>query len=996
MKKHSGMTFKIFIYFLLIAAVTFFLFRLTHYDWAQFSSFLIYALAIVVIVLFACLLTMLIMRPIKNLRDVFIRCAEGHINARASVDSRDELRDLANAFNSMTDRLRAEIENNLANKLVLQNEINERKEIEVRLFEEHNFVNSILNSSGVSLIVLDENNKIIRINESLLKIFDEKYIIGKDVFVALPEKYKDEVLLACSKVRNTGENVLVHTISNIRNHEVHIEWTLSRLEAPTLNKQYISAIGFNVTEKYLAKANLKENEEILQIIMSHAQDAIIVTNDKDNISIANEAAKKMLGYTANDMQGKPIVPFVIPEEYRDEFMDDVANGVTLEICALHKNRERFPIELSISKVKVMGRWNTLYIIRDASSRKKRENEIFKALEKAKSAEKAKSEFLANMSHEIRTPLNGIIGFLNLLRQTSLDKTQLEYLNIINSSSDSLLNIINDILDFSKIESGKMTLETLEFNSTEAFEQVTELYAAKANEKGINLIVISDPDVPEWLVGDQLRLKQILSNLLSNALKFTDTGGSITVKIAIESLNVKSCVLRISVMDTGIGISKEKQGLIFEAFSQADSSVTRKYGGSGLGLAICMRIAKLMGDSGLQLNSDEGKGSEFYFNAAFDIGINKSKEKPVFKDIVVALYDCSDNTCLFRSACKEYMGILQCNIKMFETFDELEKLGAIDMICMGYREADKDLLEKINTAIPDKPTIYLACDRNVGSLRHLESKTVRTLSQPLNISKFLDAFTFLIRKNTTITHDVVNEKQSEAMFSGHVLVVEDNAVNRRLADIMLKQFGLTVELAINGKEALTMFLRSKYDMIFMDIHMPILDGVSATKEIIRIEKTSGMVHTPIIALTANVIQKDRDAYLAAGMDGFLAKPIERNKLETTLSMFLDSDRARVIFQNLSEAFEITDVATIRRIVEEFIIVASRQIVDMREALRNNDLKKLSSIATSMKGAAINLRFDTIVLAVKRIESNVMEEKDTDYGNIVDDLDTEITRIKHIIG
>lgn len=966
------------------------------YEQAKISLIIFYALTVISILLLSWLLALWIMRPVTKLRNVFIRCAEGNINTRVSVESGDELRDFANAFNSMTDRLSAEIENNLANKLVLQNEINERKAIEAKLFSEHHFVNSILNSSGVSLIVLDENNKIIRINESLLKIFDEKYIIGKDVFTALPETYKEEILLACEKVRNNNENVLVHTVSHRATHDIHLEWTLSRLDTPDENIKYISAIGFNVTEKYIAKANLKENEEILQIIMSHAQDAIIVTNGKENISIANEAAKKMLGYTGSDMQGKPMVPFVIPEEYRDEFLDDVASGVTLEMYAVNKNGERFPIELSISKVKVMSRWNTLYIIRDASLRKKRENDMFKALDKAKTAEKAKSEFLANMSHEIRTPLNGIIGFLNLLRQTPLDKTQLDYLNIINSSSDSLLSIINDILDFSKIESGKMTLETLEFNSTEVVEQVTELYAAKANEKGINLIVISDPKVPEWLVGDQLRLKQIISNLLSNAIKFTDTGGSITVKIAIESMDEKNCILRISVKDTGIGINKEKQGLIFEAFSQADSSVTRKYGGSGLGLAICVRIAKLMGDSGLQINSEEGKGSEFYFNASFEIGINESKEKPVFKDIKVGLYDCSDNACLFRSACKEYMEILQCTIIVFETFEELIAIGEIDVLCMGYRSVDAELVKTINDTMPDKPKIYLTCDRNVGNLKHLESNTVRTLSQPLNISKFLDAFTFLIRKNTTITQDAVAVKKRDSVFSGHVLVVEDNAVNRRLADIMLKQFGLTVELAINGKEALTMFIGNKYDLIFMDIHMPILDGVSATKEIIRLERISGATHTPIIALTANVIPKDRESYIEAGMDAFLAKPIEHNKLEAVLSQFLDSDKAKTIFRNLADAFEINDQETIRNIVDEFLKVASRQIGEMREALKHKDMKKLIANAISMKGAAMNLRFDAIILAAKRIETSVTEEKDTDYGNIVDDLETELLRIKRVIG
>lgn len=976
-------------------------------DWAlaaavpyEEASFLVATLIpslviILIIALISYLFARIFMKPIKNIRDDFMKVASGEIVANVKTSSKDEMLDLVDCFNIVAHRRHGGLGAALHGPMPLANPNNEVNDVREYFDDDYDFVSSILNANSIILIVADENNKIVYLNKSFLKIYGNKYAIGKDVVTIIPPAYQEAIATGLQKTRDSGEVHLISTISEIGDNDIHIDWVFSTVGNKSSNNKYVAGIGINVTDKYKVSEHLQENEAMLQLIMSHAQDAIIVSDDKDMVVIVNEAAEKMLGYSFKELEGKAVIPTVIPEEYEDEFIDDIKSGMTLEIYAVNNKGDRFPVELSISKINIGGKSKTLYVIRDASIRKKREMELYKVLEKAKMAEKAKSEFLANMSHEIRTPLNGIVGFLSLLKQTPLNKTQLEYLNIINSSSDSLLSIINDILDFSKVESGKMSLEAIEFNATDAFEQVTELYAAKASEKGINLFVTADANTPEWLVGDQLRVKQILSNLLSNAIKFTNSGGSINVGISVVNINGKNCNLRMSVKDTGIGISKEKQALIFDAFSQADSSVTRKYGGSGLGLSICVSIAKLMGGSGLQINSEEGEGSEFFFTAPFGIGLNKAKEKPVFKDVMVALYKCSTETCQFRKACQDYLEVLQCQVKIFTNIDELKSFDKVDVICMGYRLSDKRFLEEIQMFSPDKPVIYFACDNNVGNLRNLESKTVRTISQPLNISKFLDAFTFLIRKNTTITQVAVDEAETVKIFSGHALVVEDNAVNRRLADIMLRQFGLTVELAINGKEALNLFLRNKYDLIFMDIHMPVLDGVSATKEILRIEKEAGSTHTPIVALTANVIQEDRDSYLAAGMDGFLAKPIEKNKLETVLIDFLESDEAKKLLDTLAKVFEMEDRYAIKTILKEFHKVAWKQIYSMREALVEKDMKKLASIANSLKGAAMNLHFNNIVSAANRIEVNISGNRDTDYESIINDLEMELKTINNMI-
>ena len=856
------------------------------------------------------------------------------------------------------------------------------------------FTDAVLQAKNILLIIVDETNTIVRINDTVSEIFGDKFEIGKNILDVIIPKYKHELIESISKVYNNEEVTVFSSISPINDTMIYIDWTFTPFFS-TEGDKYIAGIGINVTEKYKTAQNLKEYEEMVRVIMSYAQDAIIFSNELGNIVVVNKATENMFGYSSQELQGQPVIPTIIPKEYEEEFLEDIKSGLTLEIYGVHKNSNRFPIELSISQITILEHKSTLYIIRDVTARKQKEAEVFKALEKAKSAEKAKSEFLANMSHEIRTPLNGIIGFLNLLKQTNLDETQMEYLQIINSSSESLLSIINDILDYSKFEHGKMHLEKVEFNSTTLFEEVTNLYAAKASEKGIGLLVILDEKTPEWIIGDPLRLRQILSNLLSNAIKFTNSGGNVTLRATVINIENNKCVLRISVKDTGIGISKEKQSLIFEAFSQADASITRKYGGSGLGLAICVSIAQLMGD-GLQLDSNEGEGSDFYFNASFEIGDRQAVPKPIFNDVTAVLYECDNETCIFKRAIIEYLTALKCKVETFHDLEDIKNIEKFDLICMGYRTTDKDLIEGIKNIIPEKPTIYIACDLDVGNIRHLESKTVRVISQPLNISKFLDAFTFLIRKNTTITHAVVDKGAITQTYTGHVLIVEDNPVNRRLADIIFRQLGLTVELAVNGQEGLNLFLKNKYDIIFMDIHMPVLDGISATKEIIRIEQEKNIPHTPIVALTANVIPEDRDTYIQAGMDYFLAKPIEKHKLEEILNNLLYSKEAQVMMHKIGAMFESTDLETIKNIFNEFYKVAEKQIAGMRNALKDNDIKNLAFISGSLRGASMNLRFNNIVSATQRIEGHVAKGTVTDYESIINDVEVELAHIKRIIG
>jgi signal transduction histidine kinase/ActR/RegA family two-component response regulator len=374
-------------------------------------------------------------------------------------------------------------------------------------------------------------------------------------------------------------------------------------------------------------------------------------------------------------------------------------------------------------------------------------------EEAKKASIAKSEFLANMSHEIRTPLNAILGFLELLKEKEDDKEKLSYINTIDNSSDILLAIINDILDFSKIESGKISIENVDFEVQKEFLSISDLFRAKASEKAIDFAVNISGTIPHTIVSDPLRIKQVISNLISNAIKFTKRHGHVTLDIEFDDAND---LLSVSVTDTGIGIAKDKQSAIFEAFSQAEASTTREFGGTGLGLTISYKLVELLGGT-LKLESELGEGSRFYFDIPIKVG--QRREKKVTKE--------------------------------------------------------------------------------------------------------------------------------DQKFSAHILLVEDNTTNQMLMKLMLSKLSLTFDIANDGLEAVEAYQKSQYDLILMDENMPNLNGIGATQKILAIEEEQGLEHTPIVALTANSLQGDRERFISAGMDEYLAKPIKKQKLTEVLSKFLSS-------------------------------------------------------------------------------------------------------------
>ncbi len=512
-------------------------------------------------------------------------------------------------------------------------------------------------------------------------------------------------------------------------------------------------------------------------------------------------------------------------------------------------------------------------------------------ESAQEASEAKSMFLANMSHEIRTPLNGIVGFTELLKDTGLKEEQQEFVDIIEKSSENLLEIINNILDLSKIESNKLEIENIIFNPIDEFESAVDVYAVRASEKHIDLGCFIDPELEHPIKGDPTKIKEVIINLLSNAVKFTSSGGTITIDIRkSESPYEGKTRVRFEIQDSGIGVTSEQKSRIFEAFSQADTSITRKYGGTGLGLTISSRFVELMGGE-LDLYSEPGEGTTFFFTLDFEqVETLNESTKNSYSNLNALVLTSPHKIKKQETYLYEYLDFFGVSYTLFKDFEELENLQRqvnYDLLIIDFDYTTQEMLykfEKLPHAL-----ILLTKSYYMKKIDSLNIDIFKTLYEPLNISKIkvaLENYTIEIF-NAKKVKKVSKKKTYElsSRFSANVLVAEDNIINQKLIKRTLEDIGLTVTLAQNGLDAFQKRKDGNFDLIFMDIQMPILDGIEATREILDYEEDYNQPHVPILALTANALKGDRERFLDAGLDEYTTKPIVRSEIISLLNHFL---------------------------------------------------------------------------------------------------------------
>ena len=597
------------------------------------------------------------------------------------------------------------------------------------------------------------------------------------------------------------------------------------------------------------------------------------------------------------------------------------------------------------------------------------------------ANEAKSLFLANMSHEIRTPLNGIVGFTEILRSTNLTEEQEEFLSIIDKSSENLLSIINNILDLSKIESNKVEIESIVFDAAEEFESAVETYAVAATEKNIDMNYYMDPTISAKLKGDPTKIKEIVINLLSNAVKFTSYGGEVNLDIVKETDENGVNRVKFTVRDNGIGMTKDQQSRIFDAFSQADVSVTRKYGGTGLGLTISSQFVELMGGK-LELESAKDHGTSFFFSLPLEeVASTEVNYEKAFADLVIGKYEQDIPTKLDKNLEKwfEYFGP---TVKHFESIAELKELDYNDT-CKNYwvdiDKARQNMLDAIHNMDKSK-LIVIANVTSRNKVEELGIDQSRVLFKPVTLSKLKT----VLNNTATIAPQRIEEAAvtQQTQFDAKVLVTEDNIINQKLISRILEEHGITVDIANNGLESFEKRRSGDYDLLFMDIQMPVMDGIEATHEILDYEEDEELAHIPIVALTANALKGDRERFLSEGMDEYITKPIETTELLFILNKFL-SDKA------VGETSE--PVKTEEKVVEEAVESPEENITPTSEISEEVELtleEPASELFEMPKEAKILIAKK--LLLTRKVLAKVLENLGHDY-DILDDMDMLESRL-----
>lgn len=614
---------------------------------------------------------------------------------------------------------------------------------------------------GDITIVVSPSFKIKNINKSIFNFlhFTEDELIGSPIQAILPDYPLEQLLSGDSEYIPYRDTYLI----NKDGERYPISVSASSVKDDTGSLIALMLLLHEVSGRNQKKASLMDMENRFRSLTDNALDAVIIMNQDGIVVEWNLQAEVQFGWLAEEAIGKNLANLIIPAAFRNRHQQGLKRFIQtgerrilnkrIELLALHREGFTFPVELTVSPIP----WGDTYLfsafIRDITPQKHSEKELVQAKEAAEAAARSKSLFLATMSHEIRTPLNGIVGMTQLLRDTELSPEQELYMEHISKSEIALLAIINDILDFTKIDSGNVELEWLPFDLSDCIEETFDLLSGLAKDKQLALNYDLDPNLPQKVVGDMTRLRQILINLLGNAIKFTNSGSVFLSVNLMEQAEPNQHQLLFTVKDTGIGIPNEQMGLLFKPFSQVDSSTTRKFGGTGLGLAICKNLVELMGG---------------------------------------------------------------------EIWAEPDKEGATFVFNIKTRSAD----------------------------------------------------------NWTSQQETTIEGASIDWSSIRVLIAEDNEINQKVLDHLLQKEGIHAEIVSNGLEVLDAFELKAYDLVFMDIQMPIMDGLEATQKIRQ--DFSQEMQPKIIAVTSNAFTEDREKCLKAGMDGYLSKPIRRTELLAVLN------------------------------------------------------------------------------------------------------------------
>jgi PAS domain S-box-containing protein len=688
-----------------------------------------------------------------------------------------------------------------------------------------------------------------------------------------------------------------------------VEMNVERLAVGSVD--CVLTISRDVTEHRKAEEALVEREARFKQLFDSMNDGISLRDARTfELLDANRRYYEMFGYTRGELKGLPLGSLSAHESVEERrarlivYYERIVKGVPgfLQWEAKRKDGSIFWLELNGTMITIGNRECLLLVLRDITERKRQEIE----LTRSRDANQAKSDFLANMSHEIRTPLNGVIGMTGLLLDTDLDEEQLRYAETVRTSGESLLAIVNDILDFSKVEVGKLDLETLDFDLCALLDDFAAMLALRAREKELEFICATAPDVPSLVRGDPGRLRQVLLNLAGNAVKFTHKG-EIAVRASLVSETDDEVMIRFSVKDTGIGIPADKQELLFQRFTQADGSTTRKYGGTGLGLAISKQLTEIMGGE-IGVVSKEGEGSEFWFTAR--LGKQAEHERTIAPPAeirgmrILVVDDNVTNREVLTAQLLAWGARLEearngpmalQALYLAKGAGDPFQLAIIDMQMPGMDGASLARAIKADEKLKDtRLVLYSSLGKRGDAQQMQQIGFAGYLTKPVQRPELLDCL-------STVLAGTAVAQQAQPIGTRHsiremrrgtvrILLAEDNITNQQVALGILKKLGLRAEAVANGAEAVKALELIPYDLVLMDVQMPEMDGLEATQEIRNPQSAVRNHQIPIIAMTAHAMQGDREKCIGAGMNDYLTKPVSPQALVDVLEKWLPKEPA----------------------------------------------------------------------------------------------------------
>lgn len=886
-------------------------------------------------------------------------------------------------------------------------DVTAREQAEAALHESETRKQAIFEAALDCMIMIDHDGHVVEFNPAAEKTFgySRKEVLGMEMseLLAQPDartRHRDN-LLRYEVGREQGSLIGKRTETPLlrKNGDVFIA-EVSMQPIPLVKTTAFAIMLRDITERKRAEEALRQSNVRFRRLVDSDIVGIIIINADGLLTEANDAFLELLCCTRQQLlKGEIRLDAITPPEYLEVDERSVTQLRKRGKCTPWEKElfrcdgVRVPVLIGLTLLDEQAQTSLGFVL-DISDQKAAEAQLQLAKEAADAANRAKSAFLANMSHEIRTPMNAIIGMTELVLDTTLTSGQREYLEIVQQSAESLLSILNDILDFSKIEAGKFELSATEFKLRDCIGGALKTMAIQAARKSIELICDIRPNIPDRLIGDSARLRQVVVNLVSNALKFTDHG-EVIVRLSLLEQRPDSITLHCQVQDTGIGIPAEKRESLFRAFEQVHSSMTRKYGGTGLGLAISAKLVDLLGGR-IWFDSEPGHGSTFHFTVQMDLDEQPGLElesRPsqmenaamlVVDDHPVSRQSLSD---LFTSwglrptvvaSAEEAVALLQKGPIPKDGF-AVSVIDAVMPHVNGF-----ELVRKLQARFPLclGPTIMLLSsgDRTRDMQMCEELGVTAHVSKPVNHSEMFDTIAAILSVHMSgeFPAPMAISPEPETQRSFKILLVEDSLFNQKLAVGLLEKRGHRVTVANNGREAVERLIREDFELVLMDIQMPEMDGLEATRRIRERERSTGQ-HIPIIAMTAQAMIGDRERCLESGMDAYLVKPIHAKQLYETINAILEDrpappETANLLPVNLQRidmaaALEAVngDHELLIQIFAAFLMESPRLLQDIESALRKNDAKACQMAAHTLKGAVRTFGAEAASQLATEIES-----------------------------